>query len=111
MLRRLIGEDIELTVRLSPDLGNVRVDQGQIEQVLLNLAVNARDATPRGGKLLIETANVELDDGYRATHPEAVRDHYVVITVTDTGLGMDAETQRRIFEPFLPPKSWAKARG
>ena len=107
MLRRLIGEDIELSVRLCNDLGKVQIDQGQIEQVLLNLAVNARDAMPRGGKLLIETANVGFETRSGGVGPG----HYVVITVTDTGVGMDAETQQRIFEPFFTTKELGKGTG
>jgi two-component system cell cycle sensor histidine kinase/response regulator CckA len=107
MLRRLIGEDIELSVRLSDHLGNVQIDQGQIEQVLLNLAVNARDAMPRGGRLLIETSNVEFETSAGGI----ARGRYVLITVTDTGTGMDAETQRRIFEPFFTTKELGKGTG
>ena len=104
MLRRLIGEDIELTATLDPSLGHTKVDQGQIGQVIMILVVNARDAMPKGGKLMIETANVELGEEYARQHPPAVAGPYVLLTVTDTGIGMNAETQARIFEPFFTTK-------
>ncbi len=99
MLRRLIGEDIELVMLLRPDVGQVRVDRGQIQQVLLNLAINTRDAMPQGGTLSIEVASVVADASYARSHLELAPGRYVVLAVTDTGCGMDAATQARVFEP------------
>jgi PAS domain S-box-containing protein len=111
MLRRLLGEDVELKVALAPDLGRVLADKSQIEQVLLNLAVNARDAMPRGGTLCISTQNLEVDEEY-AREFEMIRPgHYVQLTVSDTGVGMDQETRSRIFEPFYTTKEQGKGTG
>ncbi len=114
MLRRLIGENIELVISLGPELGNVKADPGQIEQVILNLAVNARDAMPEGGTLAIETATVDLSDGADVLVFEqfSVRPgKYVMLAVRDNGRGMDAETQTRIFEPFFTTKDKDKGTG
>src|SRR5262249_40933868 len=104
MLTRVIGEDIELEMRSAEDLGAVKADPGQIEQVIMNLAVNARDAMPKGGKLTIETANVSLDDNYARFHAPLKPGEYVMLAISDTGVGMDSETQSHIFEPFFSTK-------
>jgi PAS domain S-box-containing protein len=104
LLNRLIGEDIDLVMIPGGDLGFVKADPGQIEQVIMNLAVNARDAMPHGGNLVIETANVRLDESYARTHAGVEPGEYVMIAVSDTGMGMDAETQTHIFEPFFTTK-------
>jgi len=110
MLTRMIGEDIDLVMVPGPGLGAVRADPGQIDQVIMNLAVNGRDAMPQGGKLTIETANVALDDSFARTHTPLVAGDYVMLAISDTGIGMDNETQTRIFEPFFTTKG-AKGTG
>jgi CheY-like chemotaxis protein len=111
LLPRLIGEDIELILRTSADLGVIRADASQMEQIIMNLAVNARDAMPSGGKLIIETSNAELDHVYSTVHPLVQPGRYVLLSVSDTGTGMDAETQARIFEPFFTTKGQGKGTG
>lgn len=111
MLRRLLGEDVTLVTNLASQLGCIRADPGRIEQVLMNLVVNARDAMETGGTLTIETANVHLDDAHAALHPDAAPGPHVMLSVGDTGSGMDESTMAHIFEPFFTTKSVAKGTG
>ena len=111
MLRRMIGKNIELVTHLPSGLGRVNADPGQIEQVITNLAVHARDAMPQGGQLTLEAANVELDSSYASSQESVLPGHYVMIAVSDTGIGMDAETRARILQPFFPAKQRGEGMG
>jgi two-component system, cell cycle sensor histidine kinase and response regulator CckA len=111
MLRRVIGEDIELKTILADDLGLVKVDPGQMEQVIVNLAVNAKDAMPQGGKLFLETANAELDEEYVHSHAGMIPGAYVMLSITDTGTGMTKEVKEQIFDPFFTTKEKGKGTG
>jgi signal transduction histidine kinase len=111
MLQRIIGEDVEVTVKTDPELSRVFADPAQIEQVVMNLAVNARDAMPHGGRLIIETLNDDLDEVYRRRHPYVLPGKYAVMLISDTGVGMDDEIKARIFEPFFTTKEVGKGTG
>jgi CheY-like chemotaxis protein len=111
ILRRLIGGDVDLVAATQPGLGLVKADPGQIEQIIMNLAVNARDAMPHGGKLTIETATVDLDEDYVRKHAAGTPGPYVMLAVSDNGTGMDKETRSRIFEPFFSTKGSGKGTG
>jgi PAS domain S-box-containing protein len=111
MLRRLIGEDVELTVISAPGVAWVNVDPGQMEQVIMNLAVNARDAMPTGGNLTIEIADVDLDEGFVSEHAGAIAGPHILLSVSDSGCGMDAATQARVFEPFFTTKERGRGTG
>jgi CheY-like chemotaxis protein len=107
----LISEDIEMRTILAPDLGSVRADRSQIEQVIMNLVVNARDAMPQGGKLIVETSNVFLDEAYAASHQTVQAGNYVLLAVSDTGAGIERENLARVFEPFFTTKELGKGTG
>ncbi len=111
LLRRLLGENIDLVITKQPDLGLIQADPGQIQQILMNLAVNARDAMPQGGRLIVETADVHLDEEYVLKYPFVKPGDYVMLSVCDNGIGMDAATQGRIFEPFFTTKAPGEGTG
>jgi PAS domain S-box-containing protein len=111
MLRRLIGEDIQITFSREPRLAPIKADHGQIEQILMNLAVNARDAMPQGGRLFIQTSNVQLDETYSRQHAYVKEGNYVMLSFSDTGCGMDKATQAKVFEPFFTTKEPGKGTG
>jgi two-component system, cell cycle sensor histidine kinase and response regulator CckA len=111
MLRRVIGEDVDLITVLEPNLWRVQVDPNQVQQVILNLAVNARDAMPEGGTLTIETSNVNVEEAYAHDHPGTAPGPHVMLTITDTGTGMDEETKEHMFEPFFTTKELGKGTG
>jgi two-component system, cell cycle sensor histidine kinase and response regulator CckA len=111
LVRRVLTEDIELTTKLGAELGRIRIDPGQFDQVLMNLVVNARDALRRGGKIVLETSNIELDETYTRQHLGTSPGRYVVLSVSDTGIGMDPETLSHIFEPFFTTKEKGKGTG
>jgi PAS domain S-box-containing protein len=111
MLRRVIGEDIQFVTRPGAGIGRIQADPGQIAQVLMDLAVNARDAMPKGGQLTFETANVALDAAHARAHPEVQAGSFVMLSVSDTGVGMDAQTQAHLFEPFFTTKEQGKGTG
>lgn len=111
LLRRVIGEDIELMIRVQPGVGTIQIDPGQLDQILMNLVVNARDAMPNGGKLIVETSSVTLDDSYVGQHLGAAAGPFVLLSISDTGCGMDQETLLHIFEPFFTTKEKGKGTG
>src|SRR5439155_10911984 len=111
MLPRLLGEDINVSLSLNPELGNVKADQSQIEQVIMNLAVNARDAMPSGGNLHIQTTNMEIDHAFTRDHPGSKAGSYVMLSIADSGTGMSPETIAHIFEPFFTTKKVGEGTG
>jgi PAS domain S-box-containing protein len=111
LLKKLLGEDVELTIHLQPNAGNIKIDPSQLEQILMNLSVNARDAMPGGGKLILETACVELDETYARQHLGAKAGDFLMLVVSDTGTGMDSQTMARIFEPFFTTKVEGRGTG
>ena len=111
MLTRLVGDNVKLVSALHPNLGTIKADPSQVEQVLMNLVVNARDAMPQGGKITIATTDVEIDEAYAQQHPSTKPGSYVLLTVSDSGFGMDKETQSHIFEPFFSTKEFGKGTG
>lgn len=111
LLQRLIGDDVQIQSKLDPKIGRVKADPGQLEQVIMNLAINARDAMPNGGKLFLETSNIDADEAYVKQHSTVTPGPYVMLSVSDTGAGMDSSMLDRIFEPFFTTKERGKGTG